>query len=341
MTAEQDRLYWEDFRAGEAVDFGDYAVSDVEIAAFARAFDPDPAHLDPDSPRALAHGGLVAGDWHSCAMLMRMLCDDYLLRTAGAGAPGVEFVRWSGWVRPGDTLRARRTPLEVRASKSRPRIGIVRMLIQVFNQNGEEVLNWLPVQLVDRRDPMAEPPPPQTVPAGKVPAQIFRTPPSATGDAGDADSLRFDDVAIGRTIELGRHLFSTEDLISFATRYNPQYFHADLERAEASLYGGLIASGWHTAAVWNRLLVLHQLSEKSSNGGAAGFVRYGPSIAVVDMKWPEPVRPGDEITFSSCVVALRADERFPDWGIAVSENVGVNQRGSEVLNLRHEAWVKR
>jgi len=338
MNAPYQRLHWEDFTAGQSVDFGETRVTAEAIVAFAREFDPAPEHL------GAANGGakLTAGDWHCCAMLMRMMCDDYLMEAAGAGAPGVEHVKWFGDVRPGDVLTARRTPLETRASKSRPRVGIVRMYQEVFNQRGELVMSWLPIQLYERSDPAAPLPPPASVPEPDSMKTGMRMPPDLRPGEGGGPIGAYEDIEIGTAADLGSHLFSKEEMLSYANRFNPQYFHADETAAKASIYGGLIASGWHTGATWNRHVVTHRLklADTISKSGSrpAGI---GPSIAILDMKWSGPVRPGDTLAFRSTVTDRSESTDFPQWGIVTSFDEGINQRGETVFSLNHRYWVER
>ena len=337
-TSSFQQIYWEDFSVGAAAEFGATDVVASDIIAYAQEFDPVPCHLDEAVAVNLPAGGLIASDWHSCAMLMRMMCDDYLCRAAGAGAPGVEHVKWFGFVRPGDRLWARRTPLEIRASKSRPRIGIVRMLIEVFNQRDEKVMSWLPVQLFDRRNPDTTPKEPRNAGEQVQLASAMREPDDiAVGS--DAELGVFEDVEIGQETLLGSHTFSKVGMLDFATRFNPQYFHADEKAAAASLYGGLIASGWHTAAIWNRLFVLQ--NEYPGEASAGRRAAHGLSIAVLDMKWPNPVRAGDTINYSTRVTDKIDHKRFAQFGIVKSRNEGINQHGETVLSLSHERWVER
>ncbi len=324
--------YWEDFSAGVSVEFGNSIVTTPLVVAFRHEFEP--ATIDPVSA---AGAELSASDWHSCAILMRMMCDDYLMAAAGAGAPGVEHVRWFGTVRPGDVLRARRTPVETRASKSRPRLGIVRMYQEVFNQRGELVMTWLPIQLYDRRDPDAEPPP--TVTASEPAMSAPRRSPFAGSLATRSPS--FDAINIGDMADLGSNVFSKEEMLQYARQFNPQYFHADEATAINSIYGGLIASGWHTGAVWNRQVSLYRetIGKTFNDSKSAGIS--GPSIAVTDMKWPVPIRPGDRVSFTSRVKAKTVSDEFPGWGIVTTFNEGVNQRGETVFSLYHHYWVRR
>lgn len=133
-------LYFEDFPVGEEIVFGDKIVSAEEIVAFARDWDPQPFHLDAEAAKESQIGELIASGWHTGAMLMRMLCDAYLLESASEGAPGIDEMRWQKPVRPGDRLKVKRTTLSARPSRSRPHIGIVAFQFEVMNQHGETAL---------------------------------------------------------------------------------------------------------------------------------------------------------------------------------------------------------
>jgi acyl dehydratase len=134
------KYYWEDFKVGEVSEMGRRLVDKDEVVAFARQFDPQPFHVDEAAAKASMFGGLIASGWHTVSMVMRMMCDNYLLDSASLGSPGVDHVKWLKPVRPGDTIRAMRTVLESRRSASRPEVGIVKTLWQVFNQNDELVM---------------------------------------------------------------------------------------------------------------------------------------------------------------------------------------------------------
>src|ERR1700679_546110 len=129
-------LYFEDFPVGEIVEFGDRLVTAEDIVEFARQFDPQPFHLDDAAARDTQAGGLIASGWQTAALLMRMNCDEFVLRSASQGGPGVEELGWSRPVRPGDRLRVRRTTLSARVSRSRPEIGLIGFRFEVINQHG-------------------------------------------------------------------------------------------------------------------------------------------------------------------------------------------------------------
>ncbi|MDE3176316.1 MAG: MaoC family dehydratase [Pseudomonadota bacterium] len=144
-------LYFEDFPVGEVIVFGDRVVTAEEIVAFARDWDPQPFHLDAEAAKDSQIGELIASGWHTGSLLMRMMCDAYLLRSASEGAPGIEEMRWLKPVRPGDRLSVRRTTLAARVSRSRPALGIVDFQFEVINQSGETALLLKSASFLRRR----------------------------------------------------------------------------------------------------------------------------------------------------------------------------------------------
>lgn len=149
-------LYFEDFKVGETSEMGRRVVDRDEVMAFARDFDPQPFHIDEDAARSSMFGGLIASGWHTVAMVMRMMCDSYLLQAASLGSPGVDHVKWLKPVRPGDTIRAVRTVLEARVSKSKPDVGIVKTRWDVYNQADEPVMTMEGYGMFRVRHPSGE-----------------------------------------------------------------------------------------------------------------------------------------------------------------------------------------
>ena len=143
---------FEDFPVGTVREFGCKTVSRDEVLAFASAFDPQPFHLDDAAAKASVFGGLSASGWHTCAMVMRMMCDGYLNDSTSQGSPGIDNLRWLKPVRPGDTLRVRMTTLEARVSAKRPQIGLVRSAWAVFNQHDEQVMSMEGWGMFGRRE---------------------------------------------------------------------------------------------------------------------------------------------------------------------------------------------
>ena len=154
------RWYWEDFAVGSSREFGAYAVTRDDVLAFARQFDPQPFHVDDEAAKAGLFGALSASGWHTCAMAMRMMCDDYLLESSSLGSPGIDNLRWMKPVFPGDTLCIRLTVLETRPMGSRPHVGLVQSQWEVLNQHRAVVLQMTGWGMFGRRAPGAPSPSP-------------------------------------------------------------------------------------------------------------------------------------------------------------------------------------
>ncbi|HET7046035.1 MAG TPA: MaoC family dehydratase [Gaiellaceae bacterium] len=144
-------LYFEDLESGQVLEFGGHTVTEDEILDFARRYDPQPFHVDLDAAAAGPFGGLVASGWHTAALFMRMYVDAILLGAASMGSPGVEELRWTKPVRPGDTLRGRARVLETRASSTNPERGTIRSKLECLNQEGEVVMTMLARGFIRRR----------------------------------------------------------------------------------------------------------------------------------------------------------------------------------------------
>jgi acyl dehydratase len=132
--------YWEDFAIGDSTDFGPVTVSEEEIVEFATRFDPQPFHVDAEAAAQTPFGGLIASGWHTTALFMGMFVRAVLLDSASLGSPGVEEIRWTAPVRPGDTLTGRTTITDVQPSAKNPKRGTVFTTNEVFNQDGVLVL---------------------------------------------------------------------------------------------------------------------------------------------------------------------------------------------------------
>ena len=137
----------------------------------------------------------------------------------------------------------------------------------------------------------------------------------------DHDPRYFDDYVPGTTHDCGSVSVSQAEIISFATQFDPQPFHVDPEAAARGPFGGLIASGWHTAALVMRQLVDHYLSAEASLG----------SPGLDEMRWPDPVRPGDTLRVRATVAEARRSQSRPDRGIMKTVIEAVNQDGRTVM----------
>ncbi|TFZ06950.1 MaoC family dehydratase [Ramlibacter henchirensis] len=149
------RWYWEDLQPGSVRDLGSITPTAQEIRDFAAKFDPQPFHLDEEAGRRSVFGGLCASGWHTCSMAMRLTVDNFLRESSSMGSPGLENIRWMKPVYPGDTLTLKHRTLESRPLNSRPEIGLVRAVWEMFNQRGEQVLHMEGYGMFKRRTPAA------------------------------------------------------------------------------------------------------------------------------------------------------------------------------------------
>ncbi len=153
FTVPAEQRYFEDYVAGSIHEFGSAPVEQAEVLAFARRFDPQVFHTDPEAAQHTLYGGLIASGWHTASMMMRLFVDHFLSSVASLGSPGVDEIRWRKPVRPGDTLSVRVTILEANRSRSKPDRGIVRSAVEVLNQQGEVVMTMQAVNMFLCREP--------------------------------------------------------------------------------------------------------------------------------------------------------------------------------------------
>jgi acyl dehydratase len=132
--------YFEDFQVGDVSEIGPIAVTEGEIIEFAERFDPQPFHLDAEAAKESPFGGLIASGWHTTALFMGMFVRAVLLDSASLGSPGIDGIRWTAPVRPGDTLSGRSTVTNVQPSATNLRRGTVFTTNEVWNQDGTLVL---------------------------------------------------------------------------------------------------------------------------------------------------------------------------------------------------------
>jgi acyl dehydratase len=152
-----DGHYFEDFTVGQTFRGGPLPPLTAEqIKVFAREYDPQPFHTDEEAAKTTFFEGLAASGWHTAALTMRMFVDSDVKPVGGYVGAGGEELRWPRPTRPGDVLRVEIEVRELRPSKSRPELGIVKMQITTFNQRDEVVQIARPVMMVPRR-PVAPP----------------------------------------------------------------------------------------------------------------------------------------------------------------------------------------
>jgi acyl dehydratase len=152
----------------------------------------------------------------------------------------------------------------------------------------------------------------------------------------------FEDIVVGESVMIGRHVFTAEDIKAFANRFDPQLFHIDETAAAASHFGALCASGWHTAIMWMRLMTDYQRRSDEAalaRGGRVGQV--GPSTGFRDLKWLKPVYVGDTIDYRVEVMETRASNSRPGFGLMSLLATGTNQKGELVISFVSTTFVER
>jgi acyl dehydratase len=153
---------------------------------------------------------------------------------------------------------------------------------------------------------------------------------STQPEASAATSLYLDDLKAGDRFVSGEHVLDEAQILSFARQFDPQPFHLDHEAAKATLFGGLAASGWHTAAITMRLLVDQGLPL------AGGIIGAGGEIA-----WPKPTRPGDVLHVETEVVSVTPSRSRPDRGMVVVRSETRNQHGDVLQQSTYKLVVPR
>lgn len=144
-------LYFEDFEVGSRRELGSYLVTEEEILAFARQYDPQPFHIDKEAAAGSIYGGLISSGWMTCSIMMRLLVLSTTGKSASMGSPGVDEIRWLKPVYAGDTLTVVLNVLDTRPSQSRPDRGIVHTQWEATNQRGELVCTVKGMGMYGRR----------------------------------------------------------------------------------------------------------------------------------------------------------------------------------------------
>jgi acyl dehydratase len=141
----------------------------------------------------------------------------------------------------------------------------------------------------------------------------------------------FEDFAPGQTYDAGSVTVTEDDIIGFARQYDPQPFHVDPAAARASIYGGLIASGWHTTALAMRLLVDSIFKDTAGMG----------SPGVDEIRWVRPVRPNDTLSVSLTILETRGSESRPDRGIIRFRVEAHNQAAERAMHMTGAGFIAR
>jgi acyl dehydratase len=150
------RWHWEDFHEGLSLTFGPKLVERDEVIRFATDFDPQPFHLSEEAGKTSLFGGLAASGWHTAGMVMRLMCDGFLLDSSSLGSPGLDSLKWLKPVMGGDEIRARMIILGTRPMNSKAHVGLVQSLWEAINQRDEVVMVIESWAMFGRREAASE-----------------------------------------------------------------------------------------------------------------------------------------------------------------------------------------
>ena len=145
-------MKFDEFYKGQLIDAGSVTIAEEQIIAFAREFDPQWFHLDPQRAQGSRWNGLIASGLHTCCLAMKLVVDDVLAGSESFGSPGLTNLNWSNPVRPGDQLHLRIEVIDVRRARSRPTLGIVRWAWRMRNQRDADVLSLEATSLFELND---------------------------------------------------------------------------------------------------------------------------------------------------------------------------------------------
>lgn len=314
---------FEDFAAGTESVGEPLTVTRDAIVGFARKFDFQPFHLDEAEAERTFVGRLIGSGWHTAALGMRLLQRGPFRGGSSLGAPGVRDLRWLKPVLPGDALTLTFRVTGTRESASKPGLGFVACTVDLADQGGGGVMHQAFTFMLPKRG--TDPLPPRPVETG-VPAPVE--------EPDDAEILPFlRDAEIGAVRDLGPYAFDAQSIVAFARAYDPQAFHLDDAAAKRTHFGGLCASGWHTAAAYMNRLLTTRARDHAYTASRGPVPEAGPSPGFKNLRWLKPVYAGDTVRYSARLTGKRASGSRPGWGLAFARNTGVNQRGEPVFSF--------
>ena len=319
---------FDDFTVGLSETYGPVEVTRDDIVAFAKAYDPQPFHLDEEAAKGTFVGTLIASGWHTCAVNMRLIADGFLLKAAAMGAPGIEEVKWLWPVHPGANLRSRMTVLEARPSRSRPEVGLVQFRFDVLDDADDVVLfqrNWIMSRHRGAAfDGGGKP---------RLPASAAR-PPAEAAALPAGRGFYLEDLVPGEVTELdgevhgGRHRRLREKIRTAAVPRRSRRGRKEPLRRPLRFR---LAHGRGVDEADECPPGPRAAPRRPAPGRAPRI--FGPSPGFRNLVWAKPVYAGDTIRYRSTIAGTRASASRPGWGLAFHRNNGVNQNGDEVLSF--------
>jgi acyl dehydratase len=152
----------------------------------------------------------------------------------------------------------------------------------------------------------------------------------------------FEDIRVGDVLGTGRYTFTTENIKSFACRFDPQPFHIDEAAGQESHFGALAASGWQTATVWMRLMLdQRRAAEEAARARGERVAQMGPALGLRDLRWLKPVYVGDTLDYRGEIVEMRVSNSRPGFGLVTIRTTATNQHGEPVLSFMSTTFVER
>ena len=152
----------------------------------------------------------------------------------------------------------------------------------------------------------------------------------------------FEDFVVGERTAIGSHTFTADEIKAFATRFDPQPFHVDEAAAERSHFGRLVASGWHSAVVWMRMMVAGRRREaEAARSRGEPVPGMGPALGLRELKWLKPIYVDDTVDYQSEVIEARPSDSRPNLGLLTVRTTGVNQQGELVISFVSTTFVER
>ncbi|MBX3569967.1 MAG: MaoC family dehydratase [Rhizobiaceae bacterium] len=149
-----------------------------------------------------------------------------------------------------------------------------------------------------------------------------------------------DYLGVGEPVGLGSHLFTPEAIKAFAAKFDPQRFHVDEDEARHTVFGGLCASGWHTAAAWMKCNVATPIAAGKTWSGDGPTPVFGPSPGFTNLKWPRPVYAGETVAYTRTILGHRALASRPGWRIVTMSAGGTDSAGAPVLSFESAVLMK-
>ena len=154
--------------------------------------------------------------------------------------------------------------------------------------------------------------------------------------------LYLDEVDVGHHVVLGDYLFTDENIASFSQRFVPVGFHLSADQAATGLFGGRVAAGWHTCCGWMTCFVASNAAARQELARQGKELpEIGPSPGIVNVRWPNPVRAGERITYSLSVTSKRPLKSRPAWGLVTFLSEGHNASGALVMSFESKVLVAR